>query len=75
MGPTHLNFLLKHVGHPREVTVLVIAILCGCQIRINIFEELRVTCHEKFVIPEFDVKNLVIAVSLTAAGVDYTHYY
>ena len=75
MGPAHLNFLLKHVGHPSEVTVLVIAILCGCQIRIHIFEELRVTCHEKFVIPEFDVKNLVIAVSLTTAGEDYTHYY
>ena len=75
MGPTHLNFLLKHVGHPCEVAVLIIAILCGCQIRVHIFEELRVTCHEKLVIPEFEIEDLVIAVSLTAAGEDFTHDY
>ena len=49
--------------------MLVIAILCGRQIRVHIFEELRVACHEKFVIPEFDVKDLVVAVSRSTAGV------
>jgi len=70
VGPAHLNFLLKHVSHPCEITVLVISILCDSQIRVHIFEELRVASHEKFVIPEFDVEDLVIAVSLTAAGED-----
>ena len=75
MGPTRLNFLLKHVSHSCEIAVLVIAILCGRQIRVHIFQELRVTCHEKFVIPEFDIEDLVITVSLTAAGEDCTHDY